>query len=123
MARVALLQTRPYCNGEKRPAHPVTGLLADYCAELVDGTLEPRWNREHTKLGPISERWYSPAEVADLVGRPVSWVYAHLQRGSLGAKPKGSFRWLIRGDRLMAFLDGRTDVGPLPTVVEQKESR
>jgi excisionase family DNA binding protein len=118
--------SRMYGSHEVRPAHPVTGLLADYCAEFPDGRIEPRWSRAkgRSKLPPLGERWYSVTEACQVVGGSRKWLQQAIASGRLHAsRPGPRGKWRIRGSDLMAFLDGQSRVANLPKLVVEKETR
>jgi excisionase family DNA binding protein len=115
-----------YGSHETRPVHPVTGLLADYCAEFPDGHIEPRWSpkKGRGKLPALADRWYSVSEVCATVGGSRRWLQDAIRSGRLHASRPGTRgKWRIRGSDLMTFLDGQSRVANLPELVVEKETR
>lgn len=113
-----------YGKWEERPPHPVTGVPADYFYELNDGTRLPRWRDPFVKGGATPDKcWYRAEEIAKLTGKSLHWVRRVCREGRLQAtKPLGAKEWFIRGDRLLAFIEGQGDVAPLPEFVPGPEA-
>lgn len=74
--------------------HPITGSPPDYHWRGKDGPA-PRWRNVYKKAPDKEDWWYSPKEVAAVVGCTVATVWANVRRGELKHSrfPGG---WLIR---------------------------
>lgn len=115
-------QLKEYSSWDERPAHPVTGIPADYFWERPDGKREPRWNDAYPKSADPGKCWYSVPEVAQMLGKHPATIRLWLASGALKGYRPGIFgaskpRWMISGADVEAFVRGQTAVAPVPARV------